>query len=296
MSWFALATYRTGKAEAAAVVVDNKLYDARQALPGGIATLVADWPRAQAAARQLGEQARAGKLPAVAEGQKALSAPIRPVRIFCAAANYIEHAKEMGSVLAAKAQSKPYMFLKLQDTVIGPGEDIVKPPETAKLDWEVELGVVIGRQARRIGVAEALDYVAGYTVVNDVSARDLNKRSDYPFAFDWFQGKSWDSFAPLGPWIVPAWLIADPQKLNLGLTVNGKEMQKDSTANMIWNVREQVSYLSQILTLRPGDVIATGTPTGVGAAHGIFLKHGDRVEATVEGIGTLSNRVVDEQR
>lgn len=296
MSWFALATYRTGKAEAPAVVVDNQLYDARQALPGGIASAIADWPGAQAAVRQLGEQARAGKLAAVAEGMKALTAPVRPMRVFCAAANYIEHAKEMGSVLAAKAQSKPYMFLKLQDSVIGPGEDIVKPPETSKLDWEVELGVVIGRQARRIGVAEALDYVAGYTVVNDVSARDLNKRSDYPFTFDWFQGKSWDTFAPVGPWIVPAWLIADPQKLNLSLTVNGKEMQKDSTANMIWNVREQVSYLSQILTLRPGDVIATGTPTGVGAAHGIFLKHGDQIEATVENIGTLSNRVVDEKR
>ena len=296
MSWFALATYRAGKAEAPAVVVDNKLYDARQALPNGVAGAIADWPKAQSGLRQLGEQARAGKLPAVAEGTKALTAPLRPVRVFCAAANYIEHAKEMGSVLAAKSSSKPYMFLKLQDSVIGPGDDIVKPPETAKLDWEVELGAVIGRQCRRIGVDEALDHVAGYTVVNDVSARDLNKRSDYPFTFDWFQGKSWDTFCPIGPWIVPAWLIPDPQKLNLRLTVNGKEMQKDSTANMIWSVREQVSYLSQILTLRPGDVIATGTPTGVGAAHGIFLKHGDQVEATVENIGSLSNRVIDEKR
>jgi 2-keto-4-pentenoate hydratase/2-oxohepta-3-ene-1,7-dioic acid hydratase in catechol pathway len=202
----------------------------------------------------------------------------------------------MGSVLAAKSQSKPYMFLKLQDTVVGPGDDIVKPPETSKLDWEVELGAVIGRQARRIGVAEALDYVAGYTVVNDISARDLNTRTDYPFKFDWFQGKAWDTFAPLGPWIVPAWLIPDPQALGLRLTVNGEEMQKDSTKNMIWNVREQISYLSQILTLRPGDVIATGTPTGVGMGRGIFLKHGDQVEATVENIGTLSNRVVDEKR
>ena len=297
MSWFALATYRTaGKAEAPAVVLDNRVYDARQALPGGLAAALSDWPRASAGVRELGEQARAGKLAAVGEGLKVLSAPIRPTRIFCAAANYIEHAKEMGSALAAKSQSKPYMFLKLQDTVIGPGDDIVKPPETAKLDWEVELGVVIGRQARRIGVAQALDYVAGYTVVNDVSARDLNSRTDYPFKFDWFQGKSWDTFAPLGPWIVPAWLIADPQALNLKLTVNGEVMQEDSTAHMIWNVREQVSYLSQILTLRPGDVIATGTPTGVGMARGVFLKHGDHVEATVEGIGTLSNRVVDEKR
>lgn len=296
MSWFALATYRAGKTEAAAIVVDNKLYDARQALPNGVAGAIADWSKAQAAVRQLGEQARAGKLAAVAEGAKALTAPIRPVRIFCAASNYVEHAKEMGSVLAAKAQSKPYMFLKLQDTVVGPGDDIVKPPETAKLDWEVELGAVIGRPARRIGVAEALDYVAGYTVVNDISARDLNTRTDYPFKFDWFQGKAWDTFAPLGPWIVPAWLIPDPQALGLRLTVNGEEMQKDSTKNMIWNVREQISYLSQILTLRPGDVIATGTPTGVGMGRGIFLKHDDQVEATVENIGSISNRVVDEKR
>ena len=293
MAWFALATYKSGSAELPAVVVDNKLYDARQALPNGIAGALADWSKAQAAVRELGSQALAGKLKSV-EGK--LTAPVRPARVFCAAANYIEHAKEMGSVLASKAQSKPYMFLKLQDSVIGPGDDIVKPPETAKLDWEVELGVVIGKQARRVGVAEALDYVAGYTVVNDVSARDLNKRTDYPFTFDWFQGKAWDTFAPIGPWMVPAWLIPDPQALDLRLTVNGKEMQKDSTAHMIWNVREQVSYLSQILTLRPGDVIATGTPTGVGAAHGIFLKHGDQIDATVASIGTLSNRVVDEKR
>jgi len=297
MTWFALATYRrsTG-AEAPGIAVNGKLYEAASALPQGVAGAVADWPKAQAAVRQLGEQALAGKLRPAPEGVGALSAPIRPMRIFCAAANYIEHAKEMGSALAAKSQSKPYMFLKLQDTVIGPGAEIVKPPETAKLDWEVELGVVIGRQARRIGVAQALDYVAGYTVVNDISARDLNSRTDYPFKFDWFQGKSWDTFAPLGPWIVPAWLIPDPQALNLKLTVNGELMQQDSTAHMIWNVREQVSYLSQILTLRPGDVIATGTPTGVGMARGIFLKAGDKVEATVEGIGTLANRVVDEQR
>jgi 2,4-didehydro-3-deoxy-L-rhamnonate hydrolase len=294
---FALATYRTGaKGEAPAAVLDNKLYDAREALPNGLAGALADWPRAQAAVRKLAEEARDGKLPALREDLGALAAPLRPTRIFCAAANYIEHAKEMGTVLASKATSKPYMFLKLQDTIVGPGEDVIKPPETAKLDWEVELAVVIGKQARRIGVEQALDYVAGYSVLNDISARDLNKRTDYPFQFDWFQGKSWDTFAPFGPWIVPAWLVKDPQAMNLSLKVNGKVMQDSSTASMIWTVREQVSYLSQILTLRPGDVIATGTPTGVGAAHGIFLKDGDQVEATVEGIGTLSNRIVAEKR
>jgi 2-keto-4-pentenoate hydratase/2-oxohepta-3-ene-1,7-dioic acid hydratase in catechol pathway len=297
MTWFALATYKTpGKKDAPAVVIDNKLYDASQALPGGLAGVFADWAGSQSKVRQLGEQAKAGKLSAVADGVKALTAPIRPTRIFCAAANYAEHANEMGTKLAEKAQAKPYMFLKLEDTVVGPGDDVIMPPETKKLDWEVELAVVIGRQARRIGVNEALDYVAGYTVLNDISARDLNKRSDYPFTFDWFQGKCWDTFAPIGPWIVPAWLVPDPQNMHMKLTVNGKAMQEDTTGHMIWNVREQISYLSQILTLRPGDVIATGTPTGVGAARGIFLKDGDMVDAAIEGIGTLTNRIVAEKR
>jgi 2-keto-4-pentenoate hydratase/2-oxohepta-3-ene-1,7-dioic acid hydratase in catechol pathway len=216
------------------------------------------------------------------------------VRIFCAASNFIEHANEMGTVLAAKAESRPYMFLKLQNTVIGPGEAVRKPRETAQLDWEVELGAVIGRRARRVSVAQALDYVAGYTVVNDVSARDLNVRGDYPFKFDWFQGKCHDTFAPLGPCIVPAWQIPDPQAVKLKLTVNGKTMQEDSTANMIWSVREQIAYLSTIVTLEPGDVIATGTPTGVGMGRGIFLKSGDVMEASIEGIGAIRNPVVDD--
>ncbi len=296
MSWFALATYKSGSGEAAGVVVENKLYDAREALPGGIGATLNDWPRSQAAVRALGDQVRLGKLPVAKEGLSGLTAPIRPARIFCAAANYAAHANEMGTVLAAKSESKPYLFPKLRDTVIGPEEDIIMPPETEKLDWEVELAAVIGRRGRRIGVDQALDYVAGYTVMNDISARDLNSRTDYPFKVDWLQGKCWDTFAPLGPWLVPAWLIPDPQALRMRLQVNGKMMQDDTTAKMIWSVREQISYLSQILTLTPGDVIATGTPTGVGMGRGIFLKDGDRVEASIDGIGTLANRVVAEKR
>jgi 2-keto-4-pentenoate hydratase/2-oxohepta-3-ene-1,7-dioic acid hydratase in catechol pathway len=169
------------------------------------------------------------------------------------------------------------------------------PPETGKLDWEVELGAIIGRRARRIPLSRALDYVAGYTVVNDVSARDLNIRTDYPFKFDWFQGKCHDSFAPFGPWIVPAWLIPDPQTLKMTLKVNGETMQDSSTANMIWTVREQVAYLSTIVTLEPGDVVATGTPAGVGQARGVFLKPGDVMEAWLEHIGTLRNPVAAEK-
>lgn len=221
-------------------------------------------------------------------------APFRPERIFCAASNYIEHANEMGSVLAAKAESKPYIFLKLRNTIIGPGEQIRKPPETTQLDWEIELAAVIGRPGRRIDAAKALDHVAGYSIVNDISARDLNVRGDYPFKFDWFQGKCHDTFAPFGPWIVPAWFIADPQAVDMHLTVNGQDMQKDSTKNMIWSLREQIAYISTIVTLEPGDVIATGTPTGVGMGRGIYLKPNDVITASIAGIGSLTNAVVAE--
>lgn len=311
MTRFALATYKRAGADAPALMIGGELYDleaiagtgaapvADDWLTSGVAGRLANWVTEHAAIRRLGEMA--AKLAAqreiapVPDGVKLLAAPFRPQRIFCAASNYIEHANEMGTVLAAKEHSKPYMFLKLQNAVIGPGEAVIKPPETAMLDWEVELGVVISRRARRVSVTGALDCVAGYTVVNDVSARDLNKRSDYPFTFDWFQGKCHDTFAPLGPWIVPAWLIDDPQKLRLKLTVNGETMQEDSTGNMIWTVREQIAYLSTIVTLEPGDVIATGTPTGVGMGRGIFLKPGDVMEASVEGIGSIRNPVAAEE-
>jgi 2,4-diketo-3-deoxy-L-fuconate hydrolase len=187
------------------------------------------------------------------------------------------------------------MFLKLRNTVIGTGENVQMPPETNKLDWEIELAAVIGKRCRRIGVEDALGAVAGYTVINDISARDMNTRTDYPFKFDWFQGKCHDTFAPIGPWIVPAWQIPDPQRVDLKLEVNGATMQQDSTANMIWTVREQIAYLSTIVTLEPGDVVATGTPTGVGMGRGIFLKDGDTITATIAGIGTLTNRVVAER-
>jgi 2-keto-4-pentenoate hydratase/2-oxohepta-3-ene-1,7-dioic acid hydratase in catechol pathway len=307
MTWIALASYRRDGRLAPALVHENRLYAldavARAGLPtpasewlsGGVSAMVGDWGRCSRwvrdAAPRLAEAAARGAIEAVPGGAASVAAPFRPDRIFCAASNFIEHANEMGTVLAAKAESKPYMFLKLRNTVIGPGETIQMPPETGQLDWEIELAAVIGQRCRRISVERALDAVAGYSIVNDVSARDLNVRSDYPFRFDWFQGKCHDTFAPFGPWIVPVWQVQDPQAVHLELTVNGETMQEDTTANMIWTVREQISYLSTIVTLEPGDVIATGTPTGVGMGRGIFLKDGDRIEATIRGIGTLANPV-----
>jgi 2-keto-4-pentenoate hydratase/2-oxohepta-3-ene-1,7-dioic acid hydratase in catechol pathway len=307
MTWIALASYRRGDGTAPALVLDNRLYDLAAAgaagvpaapdawLRGGVAAMVAQWDQAQAwlraATPDAARLASDGKLRPVGDGTDAVAAPYRPERIFCAASNYVEHANEMGTVLAAKHDSKPYMFLKLRNTVIGPGEAIRMPPETRQLDWEIELAAVIGKRCRRVPVERALDAVAGYTIVNDISARDLNVRSDYPFKFDWFQGKCHDTFAPFGPWIVPAWQIPDPQDVHLKLEVNGQVMQEDTTHNMIWTVREQIAYLSTIVTLEPGDVVATGTPTGVGMGRGIFLKDGDRLAATIRGIGTLANRV-----
>ncbi|HEY7246041.1 MAG TPA: fumarylacetoacetate hydrolase family protein [Xanthobacteraceae bacterium] len=310
MSHIAIAAYkRTAQARPAmALSIDNEIYDleaARNAgvkigelgVDGGLPALLAQWCGNAAlteACEDIRQLVERGKLQAVRGGPASLTAPFLPERIFCAAANYIEHAKEMGSVLAGKSHSKPYMFIKLRNTVIGPGEAIRMPPETSQLDWEVELAAVIGRGGRRIPLAQALDHVGGYAIVNDISARDLNVRGDYPFKFDWFQGKCHDTFAPFGPWIVPAFAVPDPQALAMELEVNGQIMQKDSTGNMIWTVREQIAYLSTIVTLEPGDVIATGTPTGVGMARGIFLKAGDVVSASIGGIGTLTNSVVAE--
>ena len=224
-----------------------------------------------------------------------LLAPFTPTRIFGAASNYIEHAAEMHTKLAEKADSSPYVFMKATTSVIGTGDTVLIPPETEKADWEVELGVVIGRGGRRIGVDRAIDHIAGYTIVNDVSARDLNRRSDFPFKHDWFRGKSWDTFCPLGPWFVPRECIADPHHLRLGMDINGKVMQDGNTSDMIFNAFEQIAYVSSLLTLQPGDVFATGTPAGVGMGMGVFLKPGDVMRAWIENIGEIENPVAAEQ-
>jgi len=306
----ALGSYRVADRLKPAAVVGQEVFDLESAaaagvvevppawLSEGVAAIVADWPeRGNAAVAMLdtiAEAARAGRLQPVSGGFEALDAPFRPERVFCAASNFAEHANEMGTVLAAKADSKPYMFLKLRNTIVGPGDQVQMPPETSQLDWEVELAAVIGRRCRRIAPEQALGAVAGYSILNDISARDLNMREDYPFRFDWFQGKCHDTFAPFGPVIVPAARFPDPQSVAMRLSVNGDVMQDDTTERMIWSVREQIAYLSTIVTLEPGDVIATGTPTGVGMGRGVYLKAGDVMSAWIDGIGTLTNEVVAE--
>ncbi len=185
----------------------------------------------------------------------------------------------------------PYMFLKSPSAIIAEGEAIQLPPGRKMIDWECELGVVIGRKASRVPLAKAADYIFGYTLENDVSDRE--GRGDTRYGSDWLLGKSHDTFAPMGPFIVPKEFVPDPQNLPIRYSLNGEVMQEGNTSLMIHTVFEQVVYASNILTLQPGDIIATGTPGGVGSARKppVFFKDGDSSVCTYEGIGTLTNPV-----
>ncbi len=223
-----------------------------------------------------------------------LLAPIpRPRKnIFCLGRNYVEHALE--STLARNDKGEvpeaPIFFSKAITTINGPYDDIPMDPAISDhMDWEVELGVIIGRAGKNIPAAQAMDYIFGYTVINDVTARDLQAKHN-----QWFKGKSLDGTCPIGPWIVTADEIADPHALDLRLRVNGVLKQESNTRLLIYNLPAIIEGLSAGLTLEPGDIIATGTPAGVGFARTPpeFLHPGDLVEAEVEGIGMLRNRVV----
>ena len=210
-----------------------------------------------------------------------LPAPAR--NVFCLGRNYADHAAERG----AAVPEHPVYFTKPGAAVVGPGDDVVHHAATAELDYEVELAVVIGAGGRDIARADALRHVFGYTIINDVTARDLQKRHG-----QWFKGKSLDTFCPMGPVLVTADEIPDPQALAISLRLNGEIRQQSHTSKMIFPVDQCIEVLSQGLTLLPGDIIATGTPDGVGAATGSFLRPGDRVEAEIEAIGVLTNRIV----
>lgn len=240
---------------------------------------------------------------AILEGDIDLLAPLAPRSIICAGANYKDHLLEM---LAARGvdvsnwsrnpEARPWFFLKSIGCVAAPGQDVSISSFDWNIDWEVELAAVIGRTTRRATPSNALDNVAGYTVANDLSARGRLKRSDAadgsPFVFDWVGHKVFDGSCPLGPWMLPASQVPDPQNMRLGLSVNGETMQDSNTSDMIFSLAEQIAEISATLTLQPGDIILTGTPAGVGSGRGQFLKDGDLVEATIYGIGTLKNRVV----
>jgi 2-keto-4-pentenoate hydratase/2-oxohepta-3-ene-1,7-dioic acid hydratase in catechol pathway len=222
-----------------------------------------------------------------------LLAPVpEPPTIFCAGANYADHITEMTKTPFVRAEdAMPYHFVAAPGALAGHRGTVHRPAATAALDWEVELAVVIGRRAHQVAAVDALDHVAGYTVANDLSLRDLAQRADTPFGIDWLRSKCFTGCLPLGPAVVPRDAVPDPQSLHLRLTVNGAVMQDSSTSEMIFTVTEQIEHLSNIVTLVPGDVICTGTPAGVGFARGTFLAPGDVVVAEIERVGRLETRV-----
>ena len=226
-----------------------------------------------------------------------LAPVVRPGKLLMPAGNYAAHVAERDGTPAERAETYPYLFLKPPGTIVGPGEPIRLPAISPDhVDWECELGVVIGARCRDVTEAEALDYVAGYTVINDVSdrkftpnpGRKLRERDKF---FDWLHGKWHDTFCPIGPCLLSADAVPDPQRLALRLAVNGAIKQDGSTGQMIFPVAALIAFASSFMTLEPGDVLSTGTPAGVGSAKGTYLRPGDVVEATIEGIGTLRNPV-----
>jgi 2-keto-4-pentenoate hydratase/2-oxohepta-3-ene-1,7-dioic acid hydratase in catechol pathway len=206
-------------------------------------------------------------------------------KIVCIGRNYAEHAKESGS----DVPSEPMIFMKATSALNGPYDDVILPRGGVNGDWEVELAIVIGKKAKYVAESEAQDHIAGYCIMNDVSERDFQRNRQGQFT----KGKSCDTFAPLGPWLVTRDEIADAQKLRLWTHVNGEVRQDGTTADMVFGVNFLVSYLSQFMTLHPGDVIATGTPSGVamGMKPPAWLKAGDVMELGIEGLGTQRNSI-----
>jgi 2-keto-4-pentenoate hydratase/2-oxohepta-3-ene-1,7-dioic acid hydratase in catechol pathway len=294
-SW-SLTTIAAAGGPLACVEQDGRLFRlqavlARAGVPGmtSVAALFADWPRAAAALDALRPD------PADAVDQAPRLAPLLyPGKILCAGANYYDHCAEMGVTDLRKEAQRLFFFMKPpRNAVVGPGATVRKPLDTRAMDWEVELAAVIGRTARAVSVADALSHVAAYTVAIDFSARDLNRAPETFYKLDWVAGKAHDTCCPMGPRLVPAAAVADPQDLALKLSVNGAVKQDARTSGMIFSIAEQIAVASRIMTLDPGDVILTGTPAGVGAPKGTFLSVGDRVVAEIEKIGSLDVTIME---
>lgn len=308
MSSYKLATADVAGSARAAIVIDDVAYDAA-ALTGvpedrTVLGILEDWDSAKARlATAIGLRDASGVKPAPVRGLPLRAPVLWPSAIYCAGSNYADHSAEMTRVNGLPPEPdpralglEPWHFLKApRSCVSDPGSVVRTSHYSAMMDWEIELVAVIGRAAKDVSTATALDYVAGYTIANDLSARDLRRRphvSDVsPFKADWVSHKSFDGSCPLGPWIVPAEQIGDPQDLTLKLAVNGVPKQDSSSSQMIFTVAEQVAYLSKRVTLWPGDLVLTGTPAGVGNARGEFLKAGDVVTLSIEGIGTLTHSI-----
>ena len=298
MPKFHLATYQSSRGPRAGLVVGDKIIDVADATGNPAdATVIALLESWDGSLKRLDAAVEKGASLAFPLASAKLLAPIpRPVAVYCAGANYRDHANEM-----ARAQGKPepvdphtlglhsWHFIKLGHCVVGQNETVKLP--TQKVDWEVELAAVIGKQCRNVSLDDAFSVIMGYTVANDLSARDLGQRKGLPdnsnFRVDWVSHKCFDGSCPMGPWITLSRDIGDAHNLKLGLDVNGVKKQDSNTKELIFDIQEQIRDISARITLYPGDIILTGTPAGVGAGKGEFLKPGDKVRCWVDRIGDL---------
>jgi 2-keto-4-pentenoate hydratase/2-oxohepta-3-ene-1,7-dioic acid hydratase in catechol pathway len=265
------------------VCINNKNYDASDFVP--------DYNEAFFAGNGLQQLAsdieeNLGSLKELPHGIRFGSPVARPSKIICIGLNYADHAKETN----ATPPTEPVIFMKATTALCGPFDDVMIPRDSVKTDWEVELAVVIGKQARYVEVSEAMNHVAGYCLHNDVSEREFQLEK----GGTWDKGKGCDTFAPVGPWLLTKDEVADVHHLKLWLTVNGQQMQNGTTANLIFDIPFLVSYVSKFMTLLPGDIISTGTPAGVGLGFNppVYLKPGDTMELGIDGLGTSKQKVV----
>jgi 2-keto-4-pentenoate hydratase/2-oxohepta-3-ene-1,7-dioic acid hydratase in catechol pathway len=319
---FALGTFAAAAGRPfAGLVLDDRVADlgARLGVSATVRALVDDWdrslPRLQALADRLA--------PHDAEHRLAELRPLPPVapagQVFCAGANYRRHVLELfagaerrgdssdGLTVADREQARaelderarsgrPFVFMESANAIAGARDDVVLPAGSEQHDWELELAAVIGRPARRVSRERALEAVAGYTIANDVTTRDALIRPDARgLGLDWLAGKCAPTFLPTGPFIVPAVHAGDPQDLRITLRVNGRTMQDESTADMLFGVAALIAHISEVSELRPGDLVLTGSPAGNGASHGVFLRPGDVMEGEITGLGMQRNRCVPER-
>ena len=298
---YKLVSYSAAHGPRAGIIVNDRVIDVAEATGNAAYAstlgILADWAAADARLTELAASSTAGS----AIDWKTILAPIpHPPAIYCAGANYQDHVREMALQQRRDPEPDPHTlglqawhFIKSSNTVVGPHAVVKIPPRSKATDYEVELAAVIGKTATAVSEADALNYVAGYTVANDLSARDFFFRPPLPptspFYVDWLGHKSFDGACPLGPWIVPARDVGNPQDLGIRLWLNGELKQDSNTKEMIFNLAEQIAQLSLRITLHPGDVVLTGTPAGVGSARGVFLKPGDSLELWCENVGTLKH-------
>ena len=308
---YQLLTYRTRTGEAAAgILVKDAVYNVA-ALPGlghcvTVMDVLNDWGNTEKLLQDAAKNIDASAAVGLPLDDLELLAPIpNPGAVYLCGANYTDHIDEMRPLLKdlppdiAERElvgDEPWHLIStVRGSIVGPGAMVQKPRGSQRLDWEIELAVVIGITARGVPAERALEHVAGYTICNDLSARDLSIRPEVhdamPFRVDWTEHKCFDGSLPCGPWITPANQISNPQQLGLKLWVNDQLMQDSSTDQMVFSVREQIAKLSINRTLYPGDIILTGTPAGVGAGRGVFLKAGDTVRMGIESIGELEHSI-----